>query len=215
MAKSVKAELSERVKKQSLVKIAVVGTISLTGLILSVSSLIGRSWIFGLLYLVAGLMGALYTVIEINLTKVPSIECDGETLWLNIWDNGIFPYKFDFKPSFFADFIPSKNVREEIALADISDIAVGTMGFLTKTLKSQELDRRFAEFTDFSKRVALYVKRCDIFCVRLADGRIHMMSVKNFDIDRLYTIIDMIEHSVQGVEINTNIRKLRKKRETI
>ncbi len=215
MAKAIKAELSEKVKKISLVKIAVVGTISIVGLIFSLCNLFGRGWIFALFYFVAGMMGVLYTVIEINLTRVPSVECDGETLWLNTWDNGIFPYRVDFKPRFFADFIPAKSESITLPLDEISDIAVGTMGFLRKTLKSQELDSEFSKFSHFSKRVGLYVKRCDIFCVRLKDGGIYMMSVKNFDMDGLYNIIDMIERSVQGVEFSTNIRKLRKKRETI
>ncbi len=215
MAQSVRAELSEKVKRQSLIKIAVVGTISVIGLILAVYSIVRLNFLFAFLYLVAGVMGALYTIIEINFSRVPFVECDGEKLVFSTWDNNIFPYKVDFKPKFFADFVPSKAVSYEITLDDVADMAIGSKGFLTKALKSLELDRKFAEFSVYSKRVEGFVKRCDILCVRLKDGSIYMMSVKSFDMDELYRIVDMTEHQVQGLEFKTSVRQLRKKRETI
>ncbi len=215
MANSVKAGLSERIKRISYIKIAVVATVSVVGIGLAIFSIFKMSFLFAAAYLIAGLMGVFYTIIEINSTLVPSVECDGEKLFLSTWDNNIFPYRIDFNPRFFADFVPAKSVCYNISLDDIADMAIGTKGFLCRTLKSQELLKRFDKFADLSKRVAAYLKRCDILCVRLKDDSIYMMSVNDFNMDSLYKIVDMTEHCIQGLEFKTSIRQLRKKRETI
>ena len=215
MANSVKAELSATVKRINLIKIAVVATISVVGLILAAVSIFRGAFLFALAYLVAGVLGVLYTIIEINSTLPPSIECDGERLILNTWENGFFPYKIDFTPRFFADFVPAKSVSSTLPLDDITELAIGTKGFLTRTLKSREIEERLTEICLLSRRIEGYMKRCDILCVRLKDDSIHMMSVKDFDMDAMYKIIDMTEHRIQGLEFKTNVRKLRRKRETI
>ncbi len=214
MANSVRAELSERVKKKSFTKVAAIGTIALLGLVLGAHSLIQAKIVVSIIYFIAVLLGILYIVIEINYTKIPSIECDDESLVLTTWDNGVFAYRTDFKLQFFGDFIPAKSVSHDIALDDISDLAIGTQGFLTKALKSRELDMNFKKLSK-SKHMVNYLKRCDILCVRLKDDTIYIMSVKKFDTDKLYEIVDKIEHCVSGLEFKTNIRQLRKKRETI
>ncbi len=215
MATLVKAELCERVKRISYIKIAIVATISVVGIGLAIYSILKLSLLFALAYLVAGVMGVLYTIIEINSTLVPSVECDGENLLMNIWDNDVFPHRIDFKPRFFADFVPAKSVTYKVPLVDIIDLAIGTKGFLSRTMKSHELDERFLKLSGLSKRAAAFMKRCDILCVRTKDEKLYMMSVKDFDMEALYKIVDMTEHQIQGLEFKTSVRQLRKKREKI
>ncbi len=215
MANLVKAELAEKVKRGNIIKIALVATVSVIGLMLAAVSVINGSFIFAIAYFVAGILGVLYTIIKINATFPPSLQCDGEKLTISTWDNGFFPYKIDFKPAFFADFVPAKTVTNEIMVSQICDIAIGTRGYLSKTLKSYELDKRLREISSLSRRLDTVLKRCDIFYLRLKDDRIYTMSVSGFDIESLHALVDMIEHKTAGIEFKTNLRLLRRKRETI
>ena len=215
MAVFVKAELARKTKRLNAIKIALVAAISVIGLMLAAISVINGSYLFSTAYLIAGMLGVMYAVIKINSTFPPLITCDGQKLLVRMWDNGFFPYIIDFKPKFFADFMPAKTVTREIPLCEIADLAIGTRGFLSRTYKDYDLDEKLNRISQDSRRLESVMKRCDILYIRLNDGSVFAVSVTDFDVDELFALVDLIEHNAVGVEFKTNLRLLRRRRETI
>lgn len=214
MANFVKAELDRKTKTGKLVRIAVVSTVSLVGIILAVTSLIGGAVLYALAYLAAGVLGVLYAIISINATFVQSIILNGEKLYLNTWDNGFFPFDIYYKPRFLADFVPAKSISYEINIADISEIVVGSKGFLLKAADADAVSTKMNELLATDSGLDKFLKRYDIFYVKLADGKVYMMEVNNFDADSLYAIADYAERTVQGLEFKTNVRLLRRRKDS-
>lgn len=215
MERIVKAGLGAKVRRNNMIKLTIVATIAIVGIFMAVVSVIGGSYLLAIVYLAAAVLGVLYSIIKINTTLPPGISCDGEKLYMNTWDNNFFPFNINSKPIFFADFIPARTLTYEIELNAIEDMAIGTKGYLSRTLQDAEFDRRVAEVTRKNSRIASLVKRCDILYVRIKGGEIYLMTVNDFDVDELYRIVDMVEHLTHGLEFKTNLRKLRRKREKI
>lgn len=213
MTNFIKAELDAKVRTRSIVKIAVVATVSIAGLVLAVTSLIGGAFLYAAAYLVAGALGVLYAIIRINATFVQSVVLDGDRLTLNMWDNGFFPYNIHYKPRFFADFVPAKSVSYELNISDISDIVIGSSGFVAKT-DADSISKRIAEVLDEDKSLERFLKRYDMLYVKLSDGGTYIMSVDSFDTDALYELVDYLERNVQGLEFKTNVRHLRRMRDS-
>ena len=214
MTNFVKAELDRKTKTGKLIRIAVVSTISLVGIILAVTNLIGGAVVYALAYLAAGTLGVLYAIISINATFVQNIIMDGDKLFLNTWENGFFPFDINYKPRFLADFVPAKSVSYEINLADVSEIAVGSKGFLLKMTDSDAVSEKMNQILATDAGLDKFLKRYDIFYVKLTDGRTYMMEVNNFDTDSLYAIADYAERTVQGLEFKTNVRLLRRRKDS-
>lgn len=215
MAIRVKAELAQKTKRLNGIKIALVAVVSVIGLMLAAISVMNGSYLFAAAYLIAGMLGVMYAVIKINSTFPPLVTSDGDKLYIRMWDNGFFPYIIDFRPKFFADFMPAKTVTTEIPLSEIADLAIGTMGFLLRTYNNYDLDRKLNQIAAESRRLEAIMKRCDILYIRLKDDRVFAVSVTGFDVDELFYLVDMIEHNASGLEFKTNMRLLRRKRETI
>ncbi|MBS7298022.1 MAG: hypothetical protein KIG65_02960 [Eubacteriales bacterium] len=215
MAKLIKAELAANKKRMNMIKIAIVAAVSVIGLMLAAVSVINSSFLFATAYFIGGILGVMYTVIKINSTFPQSVVCDGEKLIIRRWENGFFPYVIDFRPRFFADFVPAKTITEEIKVSDIKDMAIGTKAFLSRAVKDFELDKRINDVSAVNRRLASVMKRSDILYIRLNDDRMYVMSVTDFDVDALYRIVDIVEHIAAGLEFKTNIRLLRRKREVI
>ncbi len=215
MEEVLRAELSEKTKKINTVKISIVLSVSVLGLILAVLNLFLASFLFAVVYFVAGFLGLIYSVIIINETLVPRITVLENSLVLRTWDNGFLPYNIDFKPQFFGDFVPAKSVVYEIPLSDISGISIGSKGFLVKTVKDIELNNIFSDLLARCKRADGMIKRLNILVVKLRDGKVYAMNVDKFNFDALYEVVDYIEHRTQELLFNTNVRVLRRKRETL
>lgn len=214
MTNFIKAELAAKVKTGNIIRISLVATVSVIGLILAVTSLVSGAFLYAAAYLVAGALGILYAIIKINSTFVQSVVLDGDRLILNMWDNGFFPYNIHYKPRFFADFVPAKSVSYEVNLADICDVAIGSRGFLAKSADEDIVSKRIAEILKTDKSLEKFLKRYDILYVKLSGGKSYMMSVNNFDTDALYAIVDFLERNVQGLEFKTNVRLLRRMRDS-
>ena len=213
MVSFVKAGLSARVRRRNLIKLAFVATVAVIGIFMAVVSVINASYLFALLYMAAAVLGVLYSIIKINSTLPPYAACDGQILYMNTWDNCFFPFNINFRPKFFADFVPARIVTYEIPVAEIIDMAIGTKGFLSRTVRDERLDRKIADVAGKSRRLADLIKRCDILYVKLKNGAVCAMTVTDFDVDELHRLVDLVEHCTHGLEFKTNLRILRKIRE--
>ncbi len=206
-----KAGVSAKVKKNGIIKLTIIATVAVIGIIFSVYSAFNMQYLFALLYFIAACLGVIYSIMKINTVLPPSIECDGKILSLTTWDNCIFPYDVNFKPSVFADFVPAKTKSFELTVSEISSVVIGSKGFIVRTSADSDIEHRFFEILGNNKKFHNIAKRSDIFYVKLKDGSVYFMSVDGFDANELYDIIDTIAHYVHGLEFKTNIRILRKK----
>lgn len=213
MSSIAKAGLSAKFKRRNIIKLTIVATIAVVGIVMSVLSVINAQYLFAILYFIAALLGTLYAIIKINTVIPPYIECNHKSIILSTWDNGLFPFNIRFKPKFFSDFIPAKAKSYEIPLSEVDSILIGSKGFLLRNVSDGVLDGMFKEMFAGNRRLAELAKRCDILYLKLKGGRIYIMSVNDFNYDELYSVVDKVEHLVQGLEFKTNIRKLRKKRD--
>lgn len=211
----VRAGLGQRERRNNIIKLTLVATVAVVGILMAVISVINGAYVFAALYLLAAVLGVLYSIIKINAVIPPYAASDGERLYLNTWDNNFFPFNIDFRPAFFADFIPAKTLSYEIPISEITDMAIGTKGYLLRVLHDEKFAERMVDISRRNRRIDGLIKRCDILYVKVRSGEIYMMSVSDFDINGLYRLVDVVEHSARGLEFKTNLRKLRKKRETI
>lgn len=213
MVSVVKVGPSARVRRRSLVKLSIVAAVSVTGIFMAVLSIINASYLFALLYMAAAVLGVLYSIIKINSILPPYAACDGRILYMNTWDNCFFPFNVSFRPKFFADFVPAKLITYEVPVEEIVDMAIGTKGFLSRTVKDELLEKKIADTVGDGGRLADLIKRCDILYVKLKNGAVCAMSVTDFDVEQLHRLVDLIEHCTHGLDFKTNLRKLRKIRE--
>lgn len=215
MEHTVRAGISAKKKQNGIIKLTVVATAAVVGVLMTVVSLVHGAYLFALLYAAAALLGGLYAVIKINSILPPCAEASSEMLYMTTWDNSFFPFNIDFRPAFLADFIPAKTITYEIPMSEIADMAIGTKGYLARALNNPVFDARMNELTRKNHRLDTLLKRCDILYVRLKNDDVYMMSVSDFDVNELYRLVDIVEHATRGLEFKTNLRLLRKKRETI
>ncbi len=214
MTDFIKAELVRKNKLGRIIRIAIVATASLVGLILALISLFKGDFLYTVAYLAASVLGVLYAVISINATFVQSVILDGDKLSLNTWNNGFFPFDIHYKPRFFADFVPAKSVTYEISITDIKEVCIGSKGFLLKAADKDAVTEKFDKILACDKGFDKLLRRYDILYVKTSDERVYMMEVNNFDADSLYAIMDNLERNVQGLEFKTNVRLLRRKKDS-
>lgn len=63
---SAKACLKQRTRNEYIVKISLVGTVSLAGIGLAIYSMVTSNFLFALMYIIAAVMGMSYVIIRIN-----------------------------------------------------------------------------------------------------------------------------------------------------
>ena len=202
-----KASLSMKVWRDYIIKISLVGTVSLAGLVLAIASIISGGYIFALCYLVAFCLGFSYVVIRINTALPTYIATDGEKLMLSVWNNGVFPYKVDGKPSFIADFIPERVRLDEIEFSELDRIYIGSKRYLKKTLDEAEYPEILSAL-EGDKHIDTVLKKMDFVLVFTMSGESCFMSVTDFDVQALADVIDVVERNCQGVKINIHLPKL-------
>ncbi len=209
-----KVSLSKKVRREYMIKISVVGSISLIGLILAGISIAWQSYLFSFWYIVAAIMGLSYVMIRLNAIFPTYLATDGEKVVLSVWKNGLFPYKTPEKPNIFSDFIPDSVIKYEISLCDIDSIIVGSKRFLLRNIGDAMCPEAIMRF-EKDKRIEGQIKRMDFVFVITKDGENCFMPVTNFEIHALSDFLGVVERNCQGVKILTNIPKLVRMRNAI
>ena len=202
-----KASLSSKVWRKYIIKISLVGTVSLVGLVLAIASIISGRFLFALWYLVAFVLGLSYVIIRINTALPTYIAVDGEKLILSVWNNGVFPYKVEEKPSFLSDFIPDRVRTDEIDFTEIDRIYIGSKRYLKKTLDESEYPSILSMLEE-DKHIDAVLKKMDFILVFTLSRENCFMSITDFDIQALSEVIDIVERNCQGVKINIHLPKL-------
>lgn len=206
-----KVSISDKVRRDHVIKISLVGSVSLLGLVLGIYSLVISNFLFALWYALAFVLGLSYVVIRINACFPTFIATDGEKVVLSRWKNGIMPYTLPEKPNFFSDFIPEKVQSSEIAMEDIDAIIIGSRRFLKKSLTEEEYPEIFKRL-DLNKHFDNVLKRMDFIFVRTKSDENCFMSITDFDLSGINDFLDIVEKNCPGVSVQVNIPKLVKMR---
>ena len=202
-----KVSICDKVRRDHVIKISLVGSVSLLGLVLGIYNLAVSNFLFALWYALAFLLGLSYVIIRINACFPTFIATDGEKVVLSKWKNGIMPYTLPEKPNFISDFIPEKVKTSEIAMEDIDAIIVGSRRFLKKNLSEEEYPEILKRL-DLNKHFDNVLKRMDFIFVRTKEDENCFMSITDFDLLGINEFLDILEKSCPGVEILINIPKL-------
>lgn len=212
MEVSNKVTIDKKMRRNAIIKISIVGTVTLLGIILALYSLFNGKYLFALWYFIAFVLGLSYVIIRVNAIFPSYVSIEGDTLVMSVWENGALPYKISEKASFFADFMPEKVKKDEIALEEIAKVYLGSKRFLERHLEEYPEDLK--EIMD-NKHLNSAIRKLDFLLVTVKDGESCFMSVANFDTDGLVEIIEEIENKVAGVQIFVGIPKIRRKREAL
>lgn len=212
MENSIKVSVNKKTRQKSTIKISLVGTVTLSGFILSIYSLFTANFLFSAWYFVAFILGLSYVVIRINAVFPSYIAIDGDKLIISVWKNGILPYRIPEKPNFVSDFMPEKLKKDEVLLSEISEVYVGSKRFLNRNARDEIYPDILREL-DSNRHFEAVIKKMDFLLVVTKDGESCFMSVTDFEIKGLSSLLDEIERSCAGVRIFVGIPKLKRIRE--
>ena len=202
-----KVSLADKVRRDHIIKISLVGSVCLLGLVLCIYSLVVQSFLFALWYALAFILGLSYVVIRVNACFPTFLATDGEKVVLSVWENGIMPYTLPEKPNFLSDFVPEKIKTNEVPMEDISSVILGSRKFLKKTV-AEESYPEILKRLDENKHFDNVLKRMDFILVQTKNGENCFMSITDFDISGLAEFVSIIEKNCAGVQVQINIPKL-------
>ncbi len=209
-----KAGLNSKTRREYMIKISLVASVSLLGIILSVCSIFLGNYLFAAWYFAAFVLGLSYVIIRINTVFPTYLAADSEKVILSVWQNGILPYTLPEKPTLLSDFIPEKVKTDEISISDIDMVLLGSRKYLIRNLNDDEYPEILKRL-DKNKHFDGTLKRMDFIYIRAKNGENCFMSITGFDISELSEVIAVIEKYCQGVRIMTNLPKLARLRNSI
>lgn len=209
-----KASLAKKIRRDYIIKIALVGSVSLAGLILAIYSLFTGSYLFAVWYFAAFILGLSYVVIRINTAFPTYIGANEEYVVLSFWKNGVLPYTMPEKPTLISDFIPEKVQTIQIELNDVATVIVGSKKYLAKNLSEEEFPEIITRLSE-NKHFASALKRMDFVFIKTKYNDHCFMSVTDFDVSELFDFVSFVEKHCNGVQILTNIPKLVRMRSKI
>ena len=204
-----KSALLQSKKKRKIVKITVVAVICAAGILLAAYSILVKSYLYAALYIIAVILGLAYVVIKVNSDIPCYLAATRDTVCMQCWDNGAFPYRINFKPAFIADFIPARVQRQEIPIADIKSVMVGSRNFLARNLEGTSFPKRMDEIAKSRRTEKGAVRKMDFICILDKRDRVYFMPVTDMEPDALARVVNLIHRKNADAEIKCNLREIR------
>lgn len=204
-----KSALLQSKKKRNIIKISTVAAICAAGILLAAYSFYIQSYIYAVLYVVAVILGLLYVIIKINSVVPCYLAATRDTVYMQCWDNGAFPYRINFKPAFFADFIPAKVEKKEIPIADIKSVMVGSKNFLSRNLPHTSFHKRMEEIAENRRSDRGAIRKMDFICIEDKKGNVNFMPVTDMEPDNLARVVNLIHRKNEEADIKCNLREIR------
>lgn len=205
-----KASLCRTSVIKYVIIIALVGGVSVAGLIMCVLNIIRSNWFFAADYLVAALLGLSIVTIKINTLFPTFVACDDKKVILRAYDNRIVPYNISHKMSFLCDFIPAKTVVRSMDIDKIDSIIIGTKNYIKRHCGDNKIFIEEIEKLEKSNIGKSTLLGTDIICFTTS-GKCEFMSVERFDIEDLATVVRKCMKINPNVEIMCNNKSLRSK----
>lgn len=204
-----KASLSQNKKRINIIKISIVGVICTIGFILACFSVYIKSYIYATLYLIAVVLGLAYVIIKINSVMPAYIAADNDKIYLQCWDNGAFPYKINFKPSFLADFVPAKVQKKEIPISGIKNMMIGSKNYLIRNLEDTDFSKQITDISNSRHTEHGAIRKMDFVCITDNSDNVYFMPVTDMDPDSLAKVVNLVHRKNEAVQIKCNLRQIR------
>ncbi len=202
---TVKAALAKKKYITGITTIALLGCVGVAALALAIYSLFVGRILFTVAYLVAFALSALYTLMKLNTVMPSYAACDDGTIYFSVWENDFFPYKTDH--GFIGEFIPEKLKIEEIPMAEIKSIFIGSGNFIARNTTGTQFAEQFKEH---KTRFNSALKKMEFMLVVLKDGTEKFMPVTDFDPEALAGVVKTAQHSNRMLEFVTGNRHVRR-----
>ncbi len=206
-----KACLAKPVKTKSMVKICIIGTIALAGLVLGIVSFVQANILFGAVYLLAFLLGIAYVVIQVNTIMPTFLAVRGRQVVMQNWRNGIFSFDPEFRPGFLCDFIPDKTEIRQIDISRLTKLLIGTNSFLRRNLPNTQFAADMETLAQANPRCARLLRRLDLIYMETIDGDCFYMSIDRFDPAEVVRVLTEIQRCAPQLQIRCNSRDIRRR----
>lgn len=206
-----KAAMSQHKKKMKIASISAMGAVCIAAVVLAVVSLCKANYVYVALYMLAAVLALAYVIIKINSVMPLYVACDGKNVYMQCWKNGAFPYDINFKLSFFADFVPDKVVKKEIAIDKITRLFVGSKNYLVRNTEGTGFAERAAAIEKSRRTEQNAVRRMDFILIESSDGEISFMPVNDIDSSALAELVNYLHRKKPDIEIKCNLREIRTK----
>lgn len=198
-------------RKKSIAKISAVGAICAVGILFGIYNILMKNPIYAVLYFIAVILGLAYVIIKINTVIPTYIAATRDTVYMQCWENGAFPYRVGFKPSFFADFIPDKVKKTEIPVADIKSVMLGSRNYLVRNLEGTDFKEQIDDASGNRRTEQGAMRKMDFICIVNNKDEIFYMSVTDMEYDAVARVINLIHRKNPEAEIKCNLREIRER----
>lgn len=206
MDNATRASIAKKIRNMNMIYICIVGSISVLGFVMAVYSIFKLKLLFTLIYLIAVILGFSYVVMKINTIIPTYIENDKKYLYLQNWDNGLFPFRTD--NGILGEFMPSKTVIKKVDIKGITKIYYGSKNYLLKLVDGGNF--RDTIVKNQEKYNAL-LKKMDFLYINTKNNDEVFMSVTEFDKQELVDVIKPIIEKNEKIDFKCSDRFISKK----
>lgn len=200
-----KVSISKSIKNTNMILICIMTSISLLGAVMAIYSLFNQRLIFAVIYFIAVILGFSYVIMRINTVIPTYIATKDGYIYMQNWDNGIFPFKTD--AGFIGEFLPAKTAIKKIEIACVSKIYLGSRNYLLKLVDDGEF-KRCLKRPD--QKYETILKRTEFFYILTNDMHEYYMSVTDFDDEEFAQLLKPITEENEKIDFRCNNRVISK-----
>ena len=207
----VKASLSGAAAAKYVLIIAIVGGVSIAGIVMCVLNIMRSNWFYAVDYLIAALLGISIVIVKVNTLFPTFVASDGKKLIMRSYDNNVVAYNISHKVSFLCDFIPAKTKMTRVSIAEITSIIIGTKNYIKRHCGD---NRRFLdeiekiENSNIGKNMLLGM---DMICFLYGKDECAFMSIDKFESEDIAAVVRDCIKTNPDAEILCNNKYLRNK----
>lgn len=200
-----KVSISKNIKNTNMILICIMASISLLGAVMAIYSLFNQRFIFALIYIIAVVLGFSYVIMRINTVIPTYVAVNDGYIYMQNWDNGIFPFKTE--SGFIGEFLPAKTVIKRIEISSVSKIYLGSRNYLLKLIDDGEFKRNIKRS---DQKYETILKRAEFFYILTNDKKEYFMSVTDFDDEDFAKLLKPVTEANERIDFRCNNRVISK-----
>ncbi len=206
----VKASLCTAAVVKYVLIIAIVGGVSIAGLVMCVLNIMRSNWFFAVDYLIAALLGISIVTVKVNTLFPTFVACDDKKVIMRLYENRVVPYNISHKVAFLCDFIPAKTKTVCLDTRKITAIIIGTKNYIKRHCGDngkflEEIET--IEKSNIGKNTLLGMDMIYIAC----GNEYEFMSIDRFDTENIAAVVRKCIKINPGAEVLCNNKLLRNK----
>lgn len=200
-----RASMTKKVKNFNLILICIVGSISVLGLVMAIYSVVKFEFIFAIVYLIAVILGFSYIIMKINLIMPTYIERNNDSLFIQNWVNGLFPFVPD--NGIIGEFVPSKSMLKKIDISSIDKIYIGSRNYLLKIIEPGNFSNTMENYKEKYDNI---IKHMEFLYIKTVDDAEVFLSITDFDENELINIFKPIIEENEKIDFKCSNRHIYK-----